>query len=282
MDAYIEAKILLLKTPGLQYVVLNLDDYYYGELLAEIPKGIAVIGISKSERKCAVGDTLQAEHIMCLEQGMQFDVVWKNQRLLVSVPIYGEFNIENLLVVLAVLLMHGVPINQAIERLKRIQPIPGRMENFSFGKDSPFVFIDYAHTPDALKNVLLSARAYCKQKLWLVFGCGGDRDQGKRALMGEMADKYAESIIVTDDNPRSEDPKKIVSDILSGCTNNSVEIIHDRELAIRSALQQAGPDDCVVIAGKGHEIYQETSGKRTKFSDRKLLKKMILAHQART
>jgi UDP-N-acetylmuramoyl-L-alanyl-D-glutamate--2,6-diaminopimelate ligase len=100
--------------------------------------------------------------------------------------------------------------------------------------------------------------------------------------MGEIADKYAECIIVTDDNPRSEDPKKIVSDILSGCTNNSVEIIHDRELAIRSALQQAGPDDCVVIAGKGHEIYQETSGKRTKFSDRKLLKKMILAHQART
>lgn len=278
MEAYISAKTRLLQTPGLQYTVINLDSDYSECIISEIPKGVAVWAISQHGRRLDSGNTLQAEAVCCNQDGVQFDLLWQQQRLRASAPIYGEFNVENLLIVLAVLLANGCAIEQAIERIRQVQAIPGRMESFRLGKATAQVFIDYAHTPDALQSVLSSARAYCQEKLWVVFGCGGDRDQGKRALMGGIAEQYADHVVITDDNPRSENPEAIVSDILSGCNRESTQIIHDRELAIRTTLLKAEPDDCVVIAGKGHETYQEVAGQRNYFSDRKLLKEMKLAY----
>ena len=278
MEAYVATKVELLKTSGLQYAVLNLDSRFSDRMLAEIPEDVEVLGISQCGRKLASGNLLSAGNIVCNEEGVQFYAVWQQQRLFVSASIYGEFNVENLLIVLAVLLVNGWSFDKAVKRLNLIRPIPGRMECFQFGKGFPRVFIDYAHTPDALKNVLISTRAYCPQKLWLVFGCGGDRDQGKRKMMGSIAEQYADKVVVTDDNPRTENATAIVNDILSGFSNKSVEIIHDRESAIRTAIQQAGPGDCVVIAGKGHETYQEIAGQKNYFSDRQLIKEMLLAY----
>lgn len=279
MQAYVAVKMQLLKTPGLQYVVLNLDDQYSESLITEISESVEIIGVSKRGRKLQRAEVLHADNIVCKDDGVHFELVWQQQRIQVAVLVYGEFNVDNLLIVLAVMLGNGIALEKAVERVRLIRPIPGRMESFQFGKGAARVFIDYAHTPDALKNVLISARAYSQKKLWLVFGCGGNRDQGKRALMGSIAEQYADQIIITDDNPRSENAEVIVSDILSGCTNKSIEIIHEREMAIRTAIQQAGPGDCVVIAGKGHETYQEIAGDRVYFSDRKLLKEMILAYR---
>lgn len=272
MEAYIAAKTKLLQMPKLQYAVLNLDDKYSANLLAVIPKNIKIFGVSRCGKKLDNNETLQAKNIICTEKGIEFNLVWKQQTGHIFASIYGQFNVENLLLVIAVLLANNISLQAAILRLHKIQTIPGRMENFQLGKGKPRVFIDYAHTPDALKNILLGARVYSKQKIWLVFGCGGDRDQGKRALMGNIAVKYADQVIVTDDNPRSENTESIVSDILSECDQQSIIVIHDRELAIRTALKQAQLGDCVVIAGKGHEDYQEIAGQRKYFSDRKLLK----------
>lgn len=293
MSAYVEAKTSLLKMP-IQYAVINLDCDYYQQIAKEIPEQVAVWTISRSGKnlESATARTVFAEHIVNHKQGLQFDVVYGQQQVPVATSVYGEFNVENLLVVLAVLLANGCVLAEAIACLGAVQAISGRMENFNFGKGSPTVFIDYAHTSDALKQVLQSARPYGQEKLWLVFGCGGDRDQGKRALMGNIAERYADHIIITDDNPRNEEPAVIVNDILAGCNRpacnqkmgrkKAIAVIHDRQLAIETALEQAGPEDCVVIAGKGHEAYQEIAGQRHFFSDRKLLKEMILAQGARS
>lgn len=276
MDAYIEAKAQLLKTQDLDYAVLNLDSPYYQQLLAATPASVTVWGFSQQDRKLASGLDVQAENVQCTEQGLVFDVDYQARRSVATVGVYGEFNVENILVTLTVMLANGVEFTEAIERLQRLRPIPGRMEHYRFGRSGAQVFVDYAHTPDALKNVLISARAYCQNQLWVVFGCGGDRDQGKRPLMGDIACEFADRIIVCDDNPRSEDPGAIVAAILTGCNEAAVQVIHDRGEAIRSVIEQAEAGDCVVIAGKGHETYQEINGRRKPFSDGKLLKTLQL------
>jgi UDP-N-acetylmuramoyl-L-alanyl-D-glutamate--2,6-diaminopimelate ligase len=141
------------------------------------------------------------------------------------------------------------------------------MERFGSEAD-PLIFIDYAHTPDALKKVLTSLKKHCRQALWIVFGCGGNRDKGKRPLMGACANRWADHVIVTDDNPRYENSLDIIEDILVGCHSAKVEVIRDRETAIKKAIANASANDCVVIAGKGHEDYQEIDGVQLPFSDR--------------
>jgi UDP-N-acetylmuramoyl-L-alanyl-D-glutamate--2,6-diaminopimelate ligase len=181
----------------------------------------------------------------------------------------GRFNAANLLGALAVLLVSGITLNDAARSLSRAQPVAGRMQRL--GSDQqPTVIVDYAHTPDALEKVLQALRevsAIAGGKILCVFGCGGDRDRGKRAMMGLVAEKFSDFCIVTSDNPRSEDPRKIIAEIVSGMNEDNHEIIIDRAAAIQSAIRHAQQSDTVLIAGKGHEDYQEINGVKHPFND---------------
>jgi len=177
-----------------------------------------------------------------------------------------------LLASLAVLLLADMPMSEAVTRLSSVMPVPGRMERFG-GGDHPVVVVDYAHQPDAMEKALLALRTHTSGKLVCVFGCGGDRDWGKRPQMGEVVERHTDFAIITDDNPRNEDATAIVSQIRSGLQRpRKMPVIHDRLSAIEMALEAAGPGDCVLIAGKGHEEYQIIEDKRIAFSDRQVIR----------
>jgi UDP-N-acetylmuramoyl-L-alanyl-D-glutamate--2,6-diaminopimelate ligase len=180
-----------------------------------------------------------------------------------------------------------VSLQEAVKKLAGIKPVDGRMERFGAETD-PMIFVDYAHTPDALDKVLSSLRKHCKQALWVVFGCGGNRDTGKRPQMGKIAEQWADHVVITDDNPRYENGLDIVNDILAGCRSTAkdggsvatgmepvrpakVEVIQNREQAIQKVVASAAKNDCIVIAGKGHEQYQESNGVCVPFSDRQVV-----------
>jgi len=191
-------------------------------------------------------------------------------KVTVNTQLMGRFNAENSLIVIACLLSSGVSLSDAALAIAECKAAPGRMEVVkSDARNKPIAVVDYAHTPDALAKALSAAREHCKGALWCVFGCGGDRDPGKRASMGAIADELADQIIVTDDNPRSENPQAITQAILRGITSHSVRVIHDRGQAIATALKEAQPIDLVLIAGKGHEDYQIYGDTRRSFSDRR-------------
>jgi UDP-N-acetylmuramoyl-L-alanyl-D-glutamate--2,6-diaminopimelate ligase len=180
----------------------------------------------------------------------------------------GRFNVQNLVAALASMLVQGVELEEALIRLAGVHTVPGRMESFG-GETRPLAVVDYAHTPAALEHVLTASREHCKGRLWCLFGCGGDRDQGKRPLMAAVAEQFADQVIVTNDNPRNEDPRQIVADIMQGFTRPSeVTVEPDRSRAIEMALSQAGPDDVVLIAGKGHETVQIVGEEHIHLSDR--------------
>jgi UDP-N-acetylmuramoyl-L-alanyl-D-glutamate--2,6-diaminopimelate ligase len=188
----------------------------------------------------------------------------------VATRLLGRFNAENSLVVIACLLSLGTPLADAARVLAECVPPPGRMEVVEpIAPDKPMAVVDYAHTPDALAKALGALREHCRGALWCVFGCGGDRDPGKRPIMGAVADELADQIIVTDDNPRSENPAAITGAIASGIKSRQVRVIHDRGEAIATALKEARAKDVVLIAGKGHEDYQIYGETRRSFSDRR-------------
>jgi UDP-N-acetylmuramoyl-L-alanyl-D-glutamate--2,6-diaminopimelate ligase len=194
----------------------------------------------------------------------------------VATRLLGRFNAENALVVIACLLSLGTPLAEAARLLAECVPPPGRMEvvepaagDKPAAGHKPMAVVDYAHTPDALAQALRALREHCKGALWCVFGCGGDRDPGKRSIMGAVADELADRIIVTDDNPRSENPEIITRAIVSGIKSRNLRVIHDRGEAIGTALTEAAASDVVLIAGKGHEDYQIYGGTRRSFSDRR-------------
>jgi UDP-N-acetylmuramoyl-L-alanyl-D-glutamate--2,6-diaminopimelate ligase len=168
----------------------------------------------------------------------------------------GQFNVSNVLAAICAQLCLGKSLKQIAYVAQKLRPVDGRMELFS-RPSSATIVVDYAHTPDALEKTLLATKQHCKGKLYCVFGCGGDRDTGKRSLMGEIAEQLADCVILTDDNVRSEDPKQIVTEILAGCRNPDViEIEHDRKLAIQLAANKSTDGDIILVAGKGHEQYQ--------------------------
>jgi UDP-N-acetylmuramoyl-L-alanyl-D-glutamate--2,6-diaminopimelate ligase len=188
----------------------------------------------------------------------------------VATRLLGRFNAENTLVVIACLLSLGASLAAAANALAECIAPPGRMEVVeAAARDKPMAVVDYAHTPDALAKALAALREHCKGVLWCVFGCGGDRDPGKRSIMGRVADELADQIIVTDDNPRSENPQAITRAIVSGITSRVPRVIHDRGEAIGTALKEARAGDVVLIAGKGHEDYQIYGETRRSFSDRR-------------
>jgi UDP-N-acetylmuramoyl-L-alanyl-D-glutamate--2,6-diaminopimelate ligase len=270
MEAYFQAKLEILNKPCLAFAVINLDDVYSDRILAAIPESVATWGFSAKANTLVSGESVIAENIVHNQDGIEFDAHWKDNIEHVKLALYGDFNIENVLTVLTVMLAMGISMVEAIARLKSIKPIVGRMERFGT-ESGPLIFIDYAHTPDALEKVLSSLKKHCKQALWVVFGCGGNRDSGKRPLMGACADNWADHVIVTDDNPRYENSRDIVNDILTGCHSNKVEVIQNRELAIKTAIAKAADNDCIVIAGKGHEDYQEINGLQHQFSDKQVV-----------
>ena len=266
MQSYARAKAGLFSMPGLKSAVINVDDEYGRELAANLSKEINLIryGLDEHYKPDVVGSHLKLD-----AQGlsMQVQTPWGSAEL--ALPLLGRFNAGNALAVLAVLGQKGLPFKQILARLEKLQPVAGRMQCLG-GGEQPLVVVDYAHTPDALEQALNAVREHARARCWCVFGCGGDRDQGKRALMGEVAARLADNIILTNDNPRSENPQKILADIAGGIepgVNKNVLQEADRAAAIAMAITQAQAGDVVLIAGKGHEDYQITGAEKLPFSD---------------
>ncbi|HET7403095.1 MAG TPA: UDP-N-acetylmuramyl-tripeptide synthetase, partial [Usitatibacter sp.] len=203
--------------------------------------------------------------------GVAFDVRSPWGRGRVEASVLGAFNVSNLVAVLGTLLAAGIDFDRALAAVGALQPVPGRLERVG-GGERPLVVVDYAHTPDALEKALAALRpaVAAGRRLVCVFGCGGDRDRGKRPLMAQAAVRFADHVVVTSDNPRTEDPHAIIDDIMAGVRGGAAEAVEDRQVAIFSAVHQARPGDVVLLAGKGHETYQEIHGVRHPFSDREV------------
>jgi UDP-N-acetylmuramoyl-L-alanyl-D-glutamate--2,6-diaminopimelate ligase len=278
MAAYWEAKTELFRWPGLQAAVVNLDDPQSATLLdalADGPIDLWTVAIHQPAR-------LQALDVGLGPQGLRFTVREQDESHLLETRLIGHYNVSNLLGVLAAMRALGVPLASAVQACSQLQPVPGRME-CAGGGGAPLVAVDYAHTPDALEKALEALRPMAVQRggqLWCVFGCGGDRDASKRPLMGRAAQQRADRVVLTSDNPRSEDPLAILAQIRQGLLPGvSAEVEPDRALAIASVLGRAAAQDVVLIAGKGHEDYQEVAGVRRPFSD---MAQARAALQART
>ena len=269
MDAYAEAKAKLFAWPGLRAAVLNLDDAFGRELFAALPASVRGIGVSASGR----GDAeLRAEGLNLDGDGIGFDLVVDGVRHRVASPLLGRFNADNLLAVAGVLHALDAEPEAIAALLSKLQPIHGRMNRLG-GSGRPVVVVDYAHTPDALEQALSSLRAHAHGRLLCVFGCGGERDAGKRPQMAAIAERLADGVIVTDDNPRGEDGDAIVADIMRGFADASRVIVErDRARAIGLAVDAANAEDIVLVAGKGHEPYQEIAGVRHPFDDTQVAK----------
>jgi UDP-N-acetylmuramoyl-L-alanyl-D-glutamate--2,6-diaminopimelate ligase len=272
MAAYGAAKTKLFQLADLKQVVLNIGDEF-GRAVAQGYAGAAsltVVWVGAGDSGWLADRSLQAVQVRLKPRGISLELDGSYGKVTVNTQLMGRFNAENSLVVIACLLALGISLDDAARALSACQAAPGRMEVVHTEScDKPTVVVDYAHTPDALAKALSAAREHCQGALWCVFGCGGDRDAGKRPLMGAIADELADQIIVTDDNPRSENPQTITQAIVAGITSRQVRVIHDRGEAIATALKEAQPIDLVLIAGKGHEDYQIYGDTRRAFSDKR-------------
>ena len=209
---------------------------------------------------------MRGSHLRLHEAGLSMQVTYKQSSVELQAPILGRFNAYNVLAVLSALLAVGVSLEQALPALAQLQSVPGRMQQCGGGK-LPLVVVDYAHTPDALEKVLMTLREQAPGQLICLFGCGGERDTGKRPLMGSVAAALADQIIVTSDNPRSESPEAIIAEVLQGMNDAVYQVQPDRAQAIKLAILSAQPGDIVLLAGKGHETYQEVAGVKQPFDD---------------
>jgi UDP-N-acetylmuramoyl-L-alanyl-D-glutamate--2,6-diaminopimelate ligase len=273
MEAYQEAKLLLLDAPGLKFVVMNAQDDMAYAILRRV-RGLNCLGFCSTDYRPDLDiPLLRFGSVRHQPGGVEFTLQYEGESAPLKTAVYGDFNVENLTATMAVLLCLGFTFSRALKALASVSAVPGRMENIRLGDRG--AVIDYAHTPNALASVLESMRKHCAGKLWAVFGCGGDRDRGKRPQMGAVADRLADRLVITDDNPRSEDPEGIICNILEGISRQDATIIRDRREAIRFALENSGPDDLVLIAGKGHENTQEIDGVKHSFSDRKVVNEIL-------
>lgn len=276
MDSYGAAKARLFAWPGLRAAVLNLDDAFGRRLRSQLPAGLRSLGLSS---RGAAGADLRAEDVHLDNSGTAFVLVVDGERYPVHSPLLGRFNVDNLLAVAGVLHALGDGPGDIASALESLQPVPGRMNRLGGDGRVPLVVVDYAHTPDALEQALASLRAHASARLFCVFGCGGERDTGKRAEMAAVAERLADVVLVTDDNPRNEDGDAIVADILAGFTGKrAVAVERDRRTAIVRAIGEAGPEDIVLVAGKGHEPYQEVNGVRHPFDDTAVARDALESH----
>ena len=277
MTHYGRAKRRLFTMPTLRNAVINADDPFGRELMRSLPAGPRLHSYSLEGRAEAPFAVL-GEVVEQGPAGLRVTVRTPLGEGEFQSPLLGRFNAGNLLAVLTVLLVLEVPLERALARLPCLRPVPGRMERFG-GAGTPLVVVDYAHTPDALEQALRALRGHGK-RLWCVFGCGGERDRGKRPRMGNVAARYAEELVITDDNPRGEDPAGIVEEILAGVPDSArVSVCHDRAAAIRRAIRQAGEEEVILVAGKGHEQFQQVGDEKRPFSDREVVRQALAARE---
>ncbi len=267
MAAYGGSKALLFDCKCLQIAVLNHDDPFSYTLRAR----------TSAQKTWTFGmeaGDICAESVTPDDKGLTVMMKTSEQAFNVRSSLIGRINAANLLAVAAVLLASGRDTGPVAAVMERLHPVPGRMELFRTVNDVPTVVVDYAHTPDALSHALRSIREHCRQRLWCVFGCGGDRDRAKRPMMGQMAEVLADVVILTDDNPRLERPQAIVSEIISGM-EVAPRVIHDRSDAIRWAIHNANSQDWILVAGKGHEMVQLVGDRKIPLSDRDIVSQTL-------
>jgi UDP-N-acetylmuramoyl-L-alanyl-D-glutamate--2,6-diaminopimelate ligase len=278
---YAAAKRRLFNFPNLQTAVINADDPYGLHWLQELTGKLPVYGYSLDSdlAKASSFPCVYAQQIRLSSQGITANINTPWGVGILHAKQLGCFNLSNLLAVLTALLARGMPLEQALAKLANLPQVPGRMESFGGGV-LPTVIVDYAHKPEALKQVLITLRSICMGKLWCVFGCGGNRDKAKRPIMGRLAEQLADYVIVTDDNPRHEEAKQIIAEILQGMETPHVAVIeHDRARAIAHAISCAEPQDIVLVAGKGHEGYQLIGGEKILFSDALTVQRLLAQKQ---
>ncbi|WP_284155338.1 UDP-N-acetylmuramoyl-L-alanyl-D-glutamate--2,6-diaminopimelate ligase [Sulfuricystis multivorans] len=264
MAAYAAEKAKLFDWPGLSCAVLNLDDPFGRELAAKLAGRVPTIGYTLGDEGGA-DRVLRAMGLTETASGLAFSV----DGVAIFAPVIGRFNASNLLAVIGTLLAAGMPLPTIAAALAQITAPPGRMQPLGGGPDDPLVIVDYAHSPDALEKVLTTLRGTANARggrLVCVFGCGGERDPGKRPQMGKIAEALADRVVVTSDNPRGEEPLMIIDQIVAGMRSQPV-IEPDRARAVAATLAAAAPNDVILIAGKGHEPHQEINGARIPFSD---------------
>ena len=260
--AYAAAKRRLFRSQGLRCAVLNRDSEDYDAFAAACASEVQILDYSVRDKSA----TAHLEALSSDCNGLDMRVRLKGEQLALRSSLLGEFNAANLMAALLVLVSRGIAASRAAGYLSQVGPVRGRMQKFECAAGAA-VILDYAHTPQALEKVLTACRRYCSGKLVCVFGCGGDRDAGKRPLMGAVASRLADRVVITDDNPRNEDPQRIIRQIKQGAAGGCVEVVRDRKAAIERAVKEARRGDLVVVAGKGHEQNQIVAGDSLPFDD---------------
>lgn len=267
MENYKAQKRRLFSMPNLKNAIVNCDDLVGKEIIQSINKKINTIGYGLQKHPDVDCPMIIARNIRQNYKGftVTLDTPWGSGELRSS--LLGQFNISNVLAVFGVLNVMGIAFEEALKAIHHLHTVMGRMQAFG-GDKQALIVVDYSHTPDALQQALLALKPHAEGKLWCVFGCGGDRDRGKRPLMGQVAERYSDQLILTNDNPRSESPQSIIDEIKSGLLCPwAAEVELDRGAAIAHAIDCAGPGDVVLIAGKGHESYQIIGDEKLSFSD---------------
>ncbi len=269
MQRYAEAKARLFIGTGIRTAVINVGDQYGVELVSQLNSGTNLISVALVNTGSDFpGARLIGRLTGARAEGLGLQLSGDFGDGILESSLWGRFNAENLAMATGILLALGISLQDAIQALAGSDAPPGRMELIKSGGGKPTVVVDFAHTPDALGKALEAVRDHSRGQIWCVFGCGGDRDRGKRESMGVIASSLADHAIVTDDNPRSEDPQQIIADIIAGMdSNDGIQIVRDREKAIDLAIRSAGTDDVVLIAGKGHESVQLIGDQKYAFSD---------------
>lgn len=265
MEAYGDAKAKLFSWPTLSAAVINFDDPYLESLIGKLASHVKLVSLTSRGHAAA---NLHAKNVNLNASGISFDLCRGETSLPVRSTLLGRFNVDNLLAVAGSLLALDWPLEKIADVLPQLSPVGGRMSRVGGENGKPLVVVDYAHTPDALEQSLENLRSHTEGKLICVFGCGGDRDKGKRPEMAAIAELGANVVIVTDDNPRTENGDEIVRDIQAGFSDATrVTVQRDRAEAIAQAISSAGSTDVILIAGKGHEAYQEVNGIKSPFDD---------------
>ena len=283
METYGRSKRRLFETGDLRFAVLNLDDAFGRRLLCAVPESVRLFGHRLAGRSAPAGRAdfrsrleLTGRLLRLDARGLELTVHTAWGEGVIRSTLLGRFNAENLLGALSVLLTLEVPLDEACAALSQVEPVAGRMQRFGGCERAPLVVVDYAHTPDALERALRTLRDQSRGKVWCVFGCGGERDTGKRSQMGAVASALADSLVITDDNPRGEDGWRIIEDIRAGVADTRpVRVERDRRAALRFAVDHATSEDVVLVAGKGHETWQESGGVRRPFSDQREVTRLL-------
>lgn len=269
MENYQQAKELLFNFSSLDCAIINIDDPFGKYLFERCSQRLNSYGYTLNIENTTfpVEKLIWATDVELSQDGIKAHVYtpWGEGQL--NTSLLGRFNLSNLLGVITALCNEGFSLEQVLALLKQLPQVPGRMQRFG-GKQLPHVIVDYSHTPDSLQQALITLRTHCTGQLWCVFGCGGNRDSGKRPQMGEISERYSDHVIVTDDNPRHEESSAIIQDILAGIKKpERVNIISNRQQAIHYAINNAAINDMILVAGKGHETYQQVGDKQLPFSD---------------